>query len=300
MLNEIRAAAVAIGIPAESVHLGGPSVVNDAIDRSSTQSLVRLAALAALVGLVVAWLCFREIRLTLIVFFIAGYSAALSLAVVPLCGVPLNAILITMVPLVYVAAMSGAIHLSNYYRESVQRLGSHAAIGDAVRHAALPLGLATTTTAIGLVSLWYSDLAPIRLFGVFSAIGVLIGLAMQLIALPALLRLWPHAQQGKPAERTKEEADLEVEPLSPGWQQFTAFIIGRHRWLTLLFVGCLAGGVAGLTRTETSIQIMRLFAPSTPIIASYDWLEKNLGAMVPSRGGRSLQSAESAKHFAAA
>ncbi len=97
MLNEIRAAAVAIGIPAESVHLGGPSVVNDAIDRSSTQSLVRLAALAALVGLVVAWLCFREIRLTLIVFFIAGYSAALSLAVVPLCGVPLNAILITMV-----------------------------------------------------------------------------------------------------------------------------------------------------------------------------------------------------------
>jgi predicted RND superfamily exporter protein len=124
MLNEIRAAAVAIGIPAESVHLGGPSVVNDAIDRSSTQSLVRLAALAALVGLVVAWLCFREIRLTLIVFFIAGYSAALSLAVVPLCGVPLNAILITMVPLVYVAAMSGAIHLSNYYRESVQRSDS--------------------------------------------------------------------------------------------------------------------------------------------------------------------------------
>ena len=36
----------------------------------------------------------------------------------------LNAILITMVPLVYVAAMSGAIHLSNYYLESLQRVGS--------------------------------------------------------------------------------------------------------------------------------------------------------------------------------
>lgn len=282
MLNEIRAAAVAIGVLAESVHLGGPSVVNDAIDRSSTQSLVRLAALAALIGLVVAWLCFREIRLTLIVFFISGYSAALSLAVVPLSGVPLNAILITMVPLVYVAAMSGAIHLSNYYRESLQRLGPQAAIGDAVRHAALPLGLATTTTAIGLVSLWYSDLQPIRLFGVFSAIGVLIGLAMQLIALPALLRVWPSTKnRPPPAARTSEEAALEVEPLSPGWQQFVAFIVGRHRWITFLFVTCLAIGVGGLTRTETSIQIMRLFAPNTPIIASYDWLETNLGAMVP-------------------
>ena len=282
VLLEIRAAAVKIGVAAENVHLGGPSVVNDAIDQSSSQSLIRLAALAAVVGLCVAWLCFREIRLTLIVFFIAGYSAAMSLAVVPLCGVPLNAILITMVPLVYVAAMSGAIHLSNYYRESYARLNTDAAIGDAIRHAALPLGLATTTTAIGLVSLWYSDLFPIRLFGVFSAISVLIGLAMQLIALPALLCVWPRTKTDKPAQpRTKEEEELEIEPLSAGWQQFVSFITGYHRWLTLLFFVCIAASAVGLTKTTTSIQIMRLFAPSTPIIASYDWLEKNLGAMVP-------------------
>ncbi|WP_254513220.1 efflux RND transporter permease subunit [Anatilimnocola floriformis] len=282
VLLEIRAAAVDVGVAAKDVHLGGPSVVNDAIDQSSSQSLVRLAALAGVVGLVVAWLCFREVRLTLIVFFIAGYSAALSLAVVPLCGVPLNAILITMVPLVYVTAMSGAIHLSNYYRESLQRLGSDAAIVDAIRHAALPLGLATTTTAIGLVSLWYSDLAPIRLFGVFSAIGVLIALAMQLIVLPALITVWPKPPAVSSAShRTSDEEALEIEPLSPAWQRYVSFITGYHRWLTLLFVLCLGGAATGLMWTTTSIQIMRLFAPSTPIIASYDWLEKNLGAMVP-------------------
>jgi hypothetical protein len=37
----------------------------------------------------------------------------------------------------------------------------------------------------------------------------------------------------------------------------------------------------GLTRVETSIQIMRLFSPDTPIISSYAWLEENLGALVP-------------------
>ena len=45
---------------------------------------MRLAGLAALIGLVVAWLCFRTVRLTAIVFVISAYSAALSLAVVPL------------------------------------------------------------------------------------------------------------------------------------------------------------------------------------------------------------------------
>jgi predicted RND superfamily exporter protein len=281
-LQEIRAAAVDIGLPAQDVHLGGPAVVNDAINASSTQSLVRLAGLAGLVGVVIAWLCFREIRLTLIVFIVAGYSAALSLAFVPLCGVPLNAILITMVPLVYVAAMSGAIHLSNYYRESLRRVGPQAAIGDAVRHAALPLGLATTTTAVGLASLYYSDLAPIRVFGLFSAVGVMIALVMQVVALPALLRVWPAGQTAeKASERTSDEEALDIEPLSAGWQWFSGLVLNHHVVFTLLFFGCLAFGAAGLSRTETSIQIMRLFAPQTPIIGSYDWLETNLGAMVP-------------------
>ncbi|MBC7855819.1 MAG: MMPL family transporter [Pirellulaceae bacterium] len=282
VLHEIRGAAADIGLSPDEVHLGGPAVVNDAIDQSSSQSLVRLAGLAALVGLVIAWLCFRDVRLTLIVFLIAGYSAALSLAVLPLCGVPLNAILITMVPLVYVAAMSGAIHLSNYYLESLQRVGPGAAIGDAARHAVLPLGLATATTAIGLVSLWYSDLAPIRQFGLFSAIGVLIGLAMQLVVLPALLWVWPSTRAVPPSDaRPCDEAALEVEPLTPGWQRLASFVVGHHGWFSLLFLACLAASAAGLARTQTSIQIMRLFAPTTPIISSYSWLESNLGAMVP-------------------
>lgn len=281
-LTEIRSAAVEVGIPATDVHLGGPAVVNDAIDQSSTQSLVRLAGLAGLVGVFIAWLCFREIRLTLIVFIIAGYSAALSLAFVPLCGVPLNAILITMVPLVYVAAMSGAIHLSNYYRESLQRVGPQAAIGDAVRHAALPLGLATTTTAVGLVSLYYSDLAPIRVFGLFSAAGVLIALAMQVIALPALLRVWPAPKTTVAShQQLADEGLLDSTPLSAGWRWFSGLVLNNHLAFTVLFFLCLAAAGAGLSRTRSSIQIMRLFAPSTPIIGSYDWLESNLGAMVP-------------------
>ena len=278
-LAEIRAAAADVGLDAADVHLGGPAVVNAAIDESSTRSLVRLAGLAALIGLVIAWLCFRTVRLTLIVFIVAGYSAALSLAVVPLCGVPLNAILVTMVPLVYVAAMSGAIHLSNYYLASCREGHTSDAIRRAVRHAVLPLGLATATTAAGLLSLYYSDLAPIRLFGIFSAIGVGIGLLLQVMLLPALLTLWP---AGKEVAAMKDSAgDDEIEPLSPRWQRLARVVIRRHAWLAVIFLAALALGCRGLARMETSIQIMRLFSRDTPIIASYAWLEKNLGALVP-------------------
>jgi predicted RND superfamily exporter protein len=279
VLSEIRNATVASGVLEEDVHLGGPAVVNDAIDKSSSQSLVRLAGLAALVGLVVAWLCFREVRLTVIVFLISGYSALLSLAVVPLCGMPMNAILITMVPLVYVAAMSGAIHLSNYYLENREHAETNEAIRLAIRQAMLPLSLAASTTAVGLVSLWYSDLAPIRMFGLFSAVGVLLSLAMQLIGLPALLCIWP---RGKSAPNATPTVLLNVPAASTwGWQWLAQVIAKRHPWFLALFLILSILGLAGLARIETSIQIMRLFANNAPIISSYDWLERNLGAMIP-------------------
>jgi predicted RND superfamily exporter protein len=277
-LDEIYAAAADAGLAAYEIHLGGPPVVNAAIDRSSSQSLVRLAGLAALVGLVIAWLCFRTLRLTAVVFIIATYTSAVSLAIVPLCGVPLNAILITMVPLVYVAAMSGAIHLANYYLDS-RREGSLNPVRDAVHHAALPLGLATATTAVGLFSLWFSDLAPIRLFGLFSAIGVSVALAMQLGLLPALLAVWP-AKVDPTAVSVNNSPDA-AENLSPGWKRLCQLVVRRHAWFATAFLAALAVSAMGLLRVQTSIQVMRLFSPDTQIIASYAWLEEHLGALVP-------------------
>jgi hypothetical protein len=43
-----------------------------------------------------------------------------------------------------------------------------------VHHALLPLTLATGTTAIGLATLAVSELVPIRMFGIFSAAGVVV------------------------------------------------------------------------------------------------------------------------------
>ena len=56
----------------------------------------------------------------------------------------------------------------------------------------------------------------------------------------------------------------------------------------------------GLTRVETSIQIMRLFAPGTPILASYAWLEQHLGALVPMEVVVRFDKKNRARHAAAA
>jgi predicted RND superfamily exporter protein len=278
-LELIREAAAAVGIPAAELRVGGIPVVNAALNRESTASLVRLAGLSGLLGMIIAWLCFRDLRLTSLVLATGIYSAAASLAIVPLFGVPLNAILITMVPLVYVTGISGAIHLSNYYLEAARHGSLPEAPGKAVAHAAVPLVLAAVTTALGLLSLCYSELNPIRLFGVFSAIGVVIGSLVQFTLLPAALAIWtplpPLVRRHAGAVDTSVQSQLTLFPRLGEW-------VTSHA--NLVTIGCLVLMLAtavGLPKIRTSIQMMRLFSQRAPVIPMTRWLEENLGATIP-------------------
>ena len=133
----------------DALHMGGPPSDNVAIDLAGEQSLVRLASIAGLIGLVISWWCLRSFKLVAIVLTAGVYSAMASLAVIWYSGGEMNAIVLTMPSLVYVAAISGAIHLANYYRDSIHEGGLEGAATRAIMHAWLPLALATGTTARG-------------------------------------------------------------------------------------------------------------------------------------------------------
>lgn len=266
------------GIPADSLRLGGPPVMNQAINASSARSLGQLAGLSGVVGLFIAFWCFRTIPLTLLVVLAGVYSAACSLAVVAFSGASMNAILMTMAPLVYVAATSGAIHLANYYREAVLEKGSVGAAGRAIRHAWLPLSLATSTTAIGLLSLWYSELSPIKLFGVFSAIGVVISLFSLFLVLPSVLEFFPNRERGSSLHAEQETGEA---PLPPFWQWFAAKVTNNYGKVTVAAIGLLVICALGLPQIKTSIKVIRFFSSDAPIIHTYRWLESHLGDLVP-------------------
>jgi predicted RND superfamily exporter protein len=283
-LAEILAAGREAGLPEGALRLGGPPIVNAAINHESSQSLVRLAMLAMGIGLGIAWWCFRDMRLTLMVLAVGLFSALATLAIVRLSGVPLNAILITMAPLVYVSGMSGGIHLVNYYLDAVAE-GAADPVEHAVRHATLPLALAAGTTAIGLLSLELADLLPIRQFGRFSAIGIVVSVIVQFTLLPACLTLWPprHSARAGGSHHDHDEP-VPIQDLSPvdaAIRRFGTWVISRRYGFTALFVLLLVVGGYGLSRVQTSIEIIRLFSPGTPVLAHYAFLEQQLGGLVP-------------------
>jgi predicted RND superfamily exporter protein len=219
----------------------------------------------------------------------------LALAIVYYTGGTVNAILLTMPSLVYVAATSGAIHLSNYYRDSLAEHGPVGAVESAVKHASLPLGLATGTTSVGLVSLCISDLVPIKMFGLYSAVGVVATLIPLLLILPAMLQTWPLRRKAlldssaAAATAADDTADGSV-PASAvwhnpiewlPWRRVGEHIIHRHRaWAAACILAMVACGI-GTTKIQTSVSLMRFFAEDAEIRQHYAWLEQHLGPLIP-------------------
>ena len=269
------------GIPEETLHMGGPPVDNVSIDRAGQTSVTLLFGLSLVVGFFVSWWSLKSKMLVGLVLASGVYSMFASLAIVWYSGYPVDAILLTMPSLVYVATTSGAIHLANYYRDQLAEKGVlKGAAGASVRHALLPLSLATGTTAVGLATLAVSVLVPIKMFGIFSAIGVVVSFIILITFMPACLELFPpKLRLGTGSDDDTNDSWRPIEE-SPWWG--VGHWITRHNIaIATICLIAMAGIGYGMTRVESSVQLMRLFSPQARIRQDYRWLEKNLGPLVP-------------------
>src|SRR5262249_12341169 len=118
-------------------------------------------------------------------------------------------------------------------------------------------------------SLMSSSLAPIRDFGLYSAAGTLISLAVTLYGLPALLQIWP----GKPPQ--SEELD------SAFWHSLASWIAKRHKTVTALSLLGSALLMWGLVNFKTEVKVIRYFSENTRTVKDYEFIEDHFAGIIP-------------------
>ena len=268
------------GISESNIHIGGPPADNVAIDEEGTSTLVKLIKYSALIGILIAWFCFRSIRVTSMIFFVGGVAAMGSLAIVWLAGDSMDAILMSMPSLVYVLGLSGAVHLVNYYRDACHEDGPELAAETAVRHCIGPCTLAAFTTALGLYSLTQSTLSPIYKFGLYSAIATMATIVLLFTYLPAALTLFkPGFEKLKPGDSENDQSAMAK--IGRFWDGVGDRVI--KNWAPVMAGGFIVMciGCYGITKVQTQVHLLKLFDPNAKILQDYRWMEENLGELVP-------------------
>lgn len=301
-----RPDTVAMAGPRPVLRLGGPPIDNVSIDEEGTVTLARLVGYSALIGLTLAFLCFRSFNITLMVFIVGVSAATLGLAVTYWTGGHVDAIMMSMPSLVYVLGLSGAIHIVNYYRDEVHKRGLSGAATRAARHGLTPCTLAAVTTSLGLVSLCTSNITPIYSFGLYSAIGVMATLLILFTYLPAALETFaprfalrasgssgdqahrPEASGADAPGMSAQTAGPAAEPPGRGSHVIAEFWVGVGHVVTrhyrIASIACLSlfvVGLFGIPKIKTSVQLLKLFDSDSRIIEDYAYLEHNFGKLVP-------------------
>ncbi len=264
------------GVAYDDIHLAGPVADGWTVDRASQRSLSVLALPSSIVVFLLSWWCLKQFRAALIVFGVAALSQGAALALVYYGGETMNALLIVLPPLIQVLAMAGGLHLANYYSG---RDGSPSeAARRAWRQGWLPCLLSGGTTALGLASLSVSQLTPVRLFGLYGALGVMVATALVLSLVPGLfvlLRVAPMSVRsvGPLGTGTRLEHRAWVEWFERHWQWAP--------WVVACCMVAVLGAASGLGRLRTSVRIETLFSSDSRILNDYRWLEQRVGPLVP-------------------
>lgn len=280
-LRAIQHATEQMGLPSGDIRIGGEVVFNAMIDVESLAAIDRLTGLSGFAAILLAFISLRSIRLTIMVFITALYSAGFAYATVHYAGTQMNLVLVVMPVLVYVTSIAGCIHLTNYYKDAVRKHGLAGAPIRAIRAAWLPCTLAAATTSVGLISLAVSHIQPVRDFGVFGAWGVLSALLFLFLLLPVLFERYPLRRLADvdghplPQETTRERKTAR-------WLRHMAHAILKARrplviFFTLLFL--IAAG--GIFFTETSVKASRFFPKQHKLVTDMKWLEDHIGPLVP-------------------
>lgn len=268
------------GIDPANLHIGGPPSDNVAIDEEGTSTLLRLVSLSLIIGLSLAYLSFGSVRVALMLFFVGGVAAISSLSYVWFAGQTMDAILMSMPSLVYVLALSSAVHIVNYYRDACHEDGPDLAVEKAVKHSWFPCTLAAFTTALGLISLTTSNLTPIYKFGLFSAIATMATVVLLFTYLPSALTVWKPGYQKRTKAEIEKESNLST-AVSRIWSSIGDWVVDHHGLVTVAAVGLLIFFAIGVTKIQTSVHLLKLFDKDAKILHDYRWMEEHLGELVP-------------------
>lgn len=245
--------------PGVQVHLTGFVMLNNAFSESSMDDMASLVPLMYLVILVLLAFLYRSVSATLSTLAVIGLSAAAGMGSAGWLGIVLTPPSAIAPTLIITLAVADSVHvLMGMLTRMREGEGKREAILESLRVNMWPVFLTSVTTAIGFLSMNFSDSPPFHDLGNMTAIGVMAAFVISLSFLPALVSILP----------------LRVKKRSPAritfWEPFAGLVI-RFRYPVLVATGLATVVFAALVpQNRLDDRFIQYFDESIPFRADTD------------------------------
>ncbi len=179
-----------VGNANDQFYLAGRPVIEVSSGFYALQDLKVMIPLLIGAIMIILFLVFRTLRGVVLPLLMMAMGIIWTMGTMALLDVPMYTIS-TMLPVILVAvAIGNAVHLlSNYYDNVLNdpHRDSKVIVSEVLKELGPPLITTSLTTAIGFLSLWFSEMPPFKIFGLFTVLGIMYCWLLSMTFLPAAL-----------------------------------------------------------------------------------------------------------------
>ncbi len=254
--------------------LAGNPVFAEAIDRFNARDQRLFSGLMLALVFLASALWLRRLSLALLVVGVVAVTVTWVTGLLVVTGHQSNWVVAIVSPLLFLIGVASAIHVLSYYRDVLPEAESRrAAVAETLRRVAVPCLFTSLTTAVGFVALMANPIGPIRVFGAFASVGVMLAFVATVLVVPAGLSL------GRRRDRNPA--------LGPGTRGLGRLAVldrlaqGRPGLVlaaTAVLGGVVIAGVHGL-RVETNN--LEYFHRDAPLVRDSLSIEQTYGGSAP-------------------
>ncbi len=255
--------------PNMQVHLSGMVMMNNSFAESSltdNATLVPLMFLVVIIGMIFLLKTFSGTFATVVIIL---FSILTTMGLAGWTGFFLTGPSSTTPIMVLTLAVADCIHiLTTMFYEMRHGVEKRKAIHDSLRINFQPIFLTSLTTAIGFLSLNFSDSPPFRDLGNMVATGVMLAFIFSVTVFPAMLRLLPM--------KVEQVSDEESNDLM---NRLATFVIAKRKMLLPGMAAVMTGLILFMPQNELNDDFVKYFDETVPFRQATDYMQDNLSGM---------------------
>lgn len=254
--------------PGTQVHLSGMVMMNNAFTEVAMDDGSSLIPLMFLIVIVVIGLLLRTISGTFATVLIIIMSIAATMGVAGWLGFYLTGPSSSAPTMIMTLAVADCIHvLTSMYYEMRHGADKKTAIAKSVKLNLQPIFLTSITTAVGFLSMNFSDSPPFRDLGNLVAMGVVFAFIFSVTIFPALLRVLPI----RPTFKSVNDKD----PM----RLVANFVIDYRKLLLPLTSVIIIFATLFIPNNELNDNFVEYFDDTVPYRVGTDFMQENLSGM---------------------
>ncbi|MBT8420426.1 MAG: MMPL family transporter [Gammaproteobacteria bacterium] len=256
--------------PHLDIRLTGMVVMTHAFSSVAMDDMGSLTLVSFGVMLVVLLLLLRSAWGAIATLFVILMSILTGLGAGGYLAIPFTPSSASAPLIILTMALANSVHILVIFYQglvpSAGRAGRRTAMQESLRINLQPIFLTSLTTAIGFLSLNFSEVPPFRDMGNFVAIGIVAAFILSITFLPALMILLP-------AHGRRLHAENEM------MHHFADLVIRNRHWLFRFMVGMVVVLAAFIPRNELNDVFVRYLDESVEFRRDTDLLNEHLGGL---------------------